>query len=330
MSTVNSRLTTWIVAAVISAIALSGCATKPLTQVKEFGQTTKDLSANANEVLSYLDRVEVQRKLHAVAANPKEGPKTSTFEPFFKTPGMQAGREGEGEKLDSRREALNLRLALLKSLSSYAGSLEAIASAEHYDQLDAATKGLNTSLVDLSETYKGATGSALGVSNSDFGLLSTLMYAVGRSKINKAQIESLRKIVPAADPYIQKAAVLLSNDLSKQEGGLSAYAAAAVKSIQTDMQLAYNLERKEPGSTYEARLVRLEKIESYNRAAETLPPFFDAVGSGARKMASAHASLAAALQQDALSGADLAKALAEFKFQVDAVQAFRESLNATK
>lgn len=302
----------------LTLLALSGCATVPLDQVTQFGETTVALSSNTKGAINYLDRIEVDRKIHRVAANPEAGPTRQTFETFFQS----TSEDGDGA---DKKRALSVRLKLLSGLSNYATALSDIASAQHYEDINAASADLNTSLVGLSATYMQATGSDIGMSSSELGFLATLVNAWGRSKINKIQISALKRIVPAADPHIQKAAELIEKDFGA-DGPLSDYATQSVTSVRRSMQKAYLDERAGPDSSYAWRLAKLKEIEQYNKIRLSMPTFFSDVSASAKKMATSHAALSKALQDDSLNNADFANSLAEFKSQVEAVQEFRESL----
>lgn len=305
---------------VSAAILISACSTPSLTQVRQFGNESAALSASAKHAFTYLDQLEIQRKLYTLASDPKDGPTDSTFTGFFETlPDRQTGQK------DPRKQALALRLDLLAGLASYASALQSLAAANYAADIDSASGELNGALVSLGKTYQAATGNDIGLSTEDFGLIATAANAAGKGYAMARQRDAIRAVVRAADPAVQKAAALIATDLGP-DSGLALYAQNAAGLSRGALQIAYNRDRTRADSTFDNRLARLEQIRTLYRAQQGAGALFSDVSKGTRAMAKAHAELVRAVDSKAMSSAGLAQTLAELQAYVKSVQAFQDSV----
>lgn len=308
-------------AMLVVALMLGACGTPSLNQVKQFGDSSASLSTSAVDAFHYIDEADVQRKIYAVAANPKNGPVDATFQGFFDRTGSGALQN------NAQRDALGLRLNALKSLASYSKALQVLATSDYWADIDAASKDLNGALVSLGTTYQTATGSSAGLSQADFGLIATAVNAIGKGVVEAKRREAIRTVVKVADPAVQKVAALVSKDLA-DDSDLARYAQSAVATQRLSMQAAYNAERQMPTSTFDGRLAQLQKIRSAYQAGQDSGALFRNVSQGTKAMAQAHSALLKATEANQFSSDDLAKALAELQAYAQSVQSFRNSLNA--
>ena len=141
-------------AALITIVwVLQGCSAVPLTQISKFGEATSALAGNATEAFRTFDDAAIEREIYRFALDSTLQPADTTFERIIEKGG--------------RRKA---RFELLEALSSYGKSLQAIASANLQDEIDAASLNLFGALVGLDATVGEAAGGR-GLGTSNLGIL---------------------------------------------------------------------------------------------------------------------------------------------------------------
>lgn len=306
-------------AVVVSAATMApGCVSVSLTQVKQFGNATSAFSSASKTALGAVNQAEVDRKLYLVAADPDSGPDSKTFVPFFGS--------DDADQQRAKAEQLRLRLKLLDELAGYAAALEGLAAADYPQQVDAAAGDLNAALVGMGNTIRAAGGESVGISDAQLGVIATAVNAIGKGVIAKKQREALRTIIPLADEGVQAAASLIANDLAA-DGELANYTVAAATQLQLSMQIAYNLERVKPSSSFEVRLAQLRAIRQIADAAQAVPQTFEAISKAATALKATHSELVKAVSNDNLSSTELVAELAAFQTYVKSVEAFRVGLD---
>lgn len=313
----HSQRSSRLGALIVCVSLMAGCSTPSMTQVKQFGDASNTLSASSINALNYVNEVEVERKIYSVASNPKTGPVDATFESFF------------DRNVDANRQkALDVRLQALNGLSTYARSLGILATTDYATEIDTASKELNGALISLGNSYQSATNTKLGLTEKDFGLISTAVDAIGNGVVESKRREAIKTIVKTADPAVQKVARLISQELS-EDSDLAKYAITAIGQQRSAMQTAYNSERQLQTSTFDTRLTQLQKIRVVYNAQSESKSLFRNVSQGAKAMADAHEALVNAVNADKFESAELARALAELQAYAKSVQAFRAGLTAS-
>lgn len=303
---------------------LGACSTVSLTQVRQFGDATAALSTGATGAFGYLDAVEVQRKIYAVAADPSAGPTDATFTSFF-----ESSSDTVAKGVEPRKVALDRRLKMLESLADYARALQELAVADYATDIDAASGELNGALASLGTNYKAATQKDMGLSEGDFHLIATAINAIGKSVVAERKQKAIRAIVPAADPAVQKAAALIATDLAP-DSSLAKYVHTAVALTRLALESAYNRERKSPSSTFDSRLARLDSIGTMYRSEQGTAALFSNVSKGAKALGQSHSALVKAVNTNEMTSQEFTKALADLQAYVKSVQDFRASLEAAK
>jgi hypothetical protein len=304
--------------AAMSLVALVGCASTSLTQVKQFGLASSSLGEHARKAFDLATGASVERKLYDVASDPQIGPTDATFKGLFSgDSGAQNGAE--------KAERLTLRLRVLDQLSSYSIALQQLAEADFDTDIDAAAKDLDGALIGLRDTFKKASGNDLPVTDADIGIIATAVNAIGKVISEAKRHDAIKTTVTKADPAVQKATALIAADLG-QDSELASFVKEAISNSRGSIQQAYNIERLRPNSTFDVRYSMLLRARQLYDAEANTPAFFAAVSKGASAVGKAHSALREAIEANEFSSAEMAKRIGELEVYVKSVQGFYKSL----
>ena len=317
-SRTNVRCVIAALLASMSLVALVGCASTSLTQVRQFGLTSSSLGEQALKAFDLAAAASVDRNLYDVAGDPQKGPTDATFQGLFAEDG---GVQNGGEKA----KRLALRLRVLNQLANYSKALQQLAEADFANDIDRAAKDLNGSLIGLRNTFKEASGSDLPITDADIGIIATAVNAIGKTIVESKRHAAIKTAVTKADPAVQKATVLIASDLGRNSE-LANFVKEAISNSRGSVQQAYNLERTRPNSTFETRYSLLLRAHQLYHAEADTPAFFAAVSGGASAAGKAHTALRKAVEANTFSSAELAKRIGELEVYVQSMQDFYKSI----
>jgi hypothetical protein len=304
----------------LTLATLVGCTT-PLTQVKQFGSTSKALGEHARSALDLAATASVDRRLYDLAADPTSGPTDETFEGLLTGDvGVSGGKE--------KAERLALRLLVLDQLSNYSSALQQLAEADFDRDIDEAANDLYGALIGLRGTFKEASGRDLPLTDHDFAIIGTSVNAIGKAVAEAKRRSAIKTTITKADDAVRMATQLIASDLG-QNSELASFVKEAMSNSRGSVQQAYNHERVRPHSTFDSRYALLVRARELYGAEVSTPAFFEAVSRGAAAVGEAHSALRKALEADDFSSAEVAKRLGELEVYVKSVRGFYNSIRKT-
>lgn len=306
-----SSIRTTVAAGVIVTLLLAGCATTAsLTQISAFGTGTSSLADSSKKAFKLIDSSTIDRKMYDVAANQSLGPTDATFVGFFNGPNF---------------EKLQIRIAVLDKLGSYAKALEELATADFRKDIDTTSTDLYGSLSGLCANYKKATGKELPLKDEQLKLIATAVDAIGAAVVETKRRGAIKTVIIQADDAVQDAAKLVAADLAK-DSELSKLVQENLTNADGSLRTAYNIQRKSADSTFNIRYEMLVKIKQMHDAAETIPTLFDNISAGAKKVAEAHATLKSAVTKDQFASSEIAKQIGELAEYAKSVRSSYERI----
>ncbi|WP_223508514.1 hypothetical protein [Pseudomonas sp. BF-RE-29] len=300
----------------ILLFSLGGCGSVSLSQVSQFGTASTELNENAKKAFNLIDQVTVERQLYSIASDTKTGPTDNSFNGLFKVAGNDAQAKEKAERL-------KLRLNALDALSGYSSALKKIVEADVGSDIDSASLELNTSLVELKDTYQKASHQDSKIDNETIGLLATAVNAIGRAVVEEKKRSAIKEIIIKVDPAVQQTAIMISKDLGSNTD-LAKYAYESLYNTRGSIQTAYNLEKK--SNDFDSRYALLVRAKEINTAENSVSGFFNAVSKGSEAIAKTHAAMRKAVEQDQFSSAEVGKSLAELQKQAKSVREFQSGL----
>jgi uncharacterized coiled-coil protein SlyX len=275
----------WTAGVVLALAMLSGCASAPTAQVRQFGTASESLTQSVGDSFELIDRAVVDRKLYDLASDPASSPDDNSFQGVFR-------RSTTGEA--TQTDALDVRLAVLDALGRYAGSVGRLATADVAADIEKAAVELNGALLSLRDHYAKLNGGESILGDRDLTMVATVVNSIGQAIAEAQRVRALRSIVEATDPAVQQIAATLAKEL----GAGSELARLTRMSLDTtvgSLQQAYNREKQ--ASSFDRRLAALERIQATRQRAETIDSFFATVAESSATLANAHAQLKKALRQ---------------------------------
>jgi hypothetical protein len=304
--------------AVLSLVALVGCASTALTQVKQFGLASSSLGEDTRRAFDLAATASVDRHLYDVASDTAKGPTDATFQGLF------TGDSGVADG-KAKAERLAFRLRVLDQLSNYSSALQKLAEADFGKDIDAAGLDLYGSLIGLRDTFKKATGSDLPITDADIGIITTAVNAIGKAVVGASRRAAIKTTIAKADPAVQKATALIASDLG-QNSDLASFVKEAISNSRGSVQQAYNRERSLPSSTFDTRYALLLRARQLYDAEANTPAFFAAVSKGTSAVGRAHSALRRAVEADDFSSAEVSKRIGELEVYVKSVRGFYKSI----
>ena len=309
----STRIT--MVIGITVLLLLAGCApTTSLTQISAFGAGTSSIAENSKKAFELIDSSTIDRKMYDVAANPSLFPEDATFDGLFK------GTDG--------KKQLQLRLAVLENLGSYAKALEKLATADFRKDIDAASADLYGALSGLNSTYKKATDKDLPLKDDQLRVIAGVVDAIGTAIVESKRRDAIKTIIIQADDAVQDAAKLLEADFGKGSE-ISKFVQTNLVNAGGSLRTAYNIQKAAPDSTFNLRYEMLVKIRQMHDAAETILLLFDSISASAKKVREAHSSLKSTVTRDKFSSAELAKQMGELVSYAKSVNSFYKKLGTT-
>jgi hypothetical protein len=297
-------------------LSLTGCGSVSLNQVSQFGAASTELSNNAKKAFNLIDQVTIDRQLYSIAADPNQGPKDSSFNGLFKVATNDPLAKQKAERLQVRIDALD-------ALSTYSSALKKIIESNTSSDIDDAARDLNTSLIELRDTYESASEQPSQIDDETIGILSTAVNAIGKAIVEEKKRTAIKEIIIKTDPAIQQTANMIARDLGSNTD-LAKYTYESIYNTRGSLQTAYNLERK--SNNFEARYALLVKARELNTAENSVTDFFDSVSKGSKAIAKTHSAMKKAVEQDIFSSTEITKHLAELQKQAKSVREFNKSL----
>jgi hypothetical protein len=290
-------------AALITIVwVLQGCSAVPLTQISKFGEATSALAGNATEAFRTFDDAAIEREIYRFALDSTLQPADTTFERILEKGG--------------RRKA---RFELLEALSSYGKSLQAIASANLQDEIDAASLNLFGALVGLDATVGEAAGGR-GLGTSNLGILATGVQALASVGIEKQKQRSLKAIVIFADSTIQR----VTGQMSEEFRMLGRLVVSGQKEIEATLNdLYFNVKGRK---SFDRRIELLSRMAAQHRRIAGAGIVFDQLSENMKRVGEIHSEIRSAMEEDRFSSAALAVEIGSLVKSVEHSKKFLESL----
>ncbi len=284
---------------VFCLLLASGCATQ-LNHVGAFSKASADIARCAADAYSAVNETTIERRLADIAADPATTPDVQAFKPLISS------------------TDLGVRISLLKGVEKYADALGDLASADFRKDIDAAAKDLYGALGELQGTYADATGSSLPITNENLAIIATAVDAIGTAIAEKNRRSALRAVVTQADPGIQKAMLLVGDELPE----FHSFVLQNLNTVETEMLKAY--QKEAPSVSYDVRIERLRSIYRFHQAKEATAQSILDLGAAAKKIADAHALLTKVLSEGRFTSPEL---VAEIKGLASTAQSFKDFYN---
>lgn len=292
-----------IAAACLLAMLAAGCSTPDIQRFATAGEKAADHAERAYESVAEAVR---ERRLAEIVANPGELPDAETFAPVL------ADRD------------LKARMALLRSLRSYAKGLRELATADHRAKIDQAAARLDRALRQLNREVTAVGLAEPGIADADVALFAIAVRRVGRGIGEARRRHAIRSAMAAAAPAVRQASALLAAELPE----LGALAEASMATVETELLAAYRAESA--GLAITERMDRLRDIARRRELRAEAKAFFATAGRAAARLGEAHAAQKAVLDRDAASLPALAAALDDLEEALEDLQAFRQRWHTWK
>ncbi len=285
-----------VATACLLAMLAAACATPDIERFATAGEKTADHAEQAYESVAEAVR---ERRLAETVATPGALPDAETFAPVL------ADRD------------LKARMALLRSMRSYAKGLRELATADHQAKVDQASARLDRALRQLNREVTAAGLIESGVADADLALFAIAVRRVGRGIGEIRRRQAIRSDMAAATPAVGQASALLAAELPE----LGALAEASMSTVETELLAAYQAEAA--GLAFTERMDRLREIERRRTRRSETKAYFATAGRAAARLGEAHAAQKSVLDRDAVSLAALSTALDQLEEAVTDLQAFR-------
>jgi hypothetical protein len=278
-----------------------GCASP---DIGRFATATEKVVGNASAAYGQVEASTLERRLAEVAANPPELPVDETFAPVL------AGRE------------LTARMALLRSLGTYAKGLRELNNASTRPRIERAAKTLERSLRGVNRGLADSGLAETGIAQADLALLTIAVRRLGSGISEIRRRHAIHTAVNVADPAIRQAAALLAEELPQ----LGDFVEANLATVESELLAAYRAEAA--ALSFPARMERLREIHRQRILRTEAKAFFATVGRAAGRLGEAHAAQQMAFKLDDLDLPALSAALTELEQAEADIRAFRERWQA--
>ena len=300
-----------IVVGMIMTLLLAGCATTAsLTQISAFGTAASSLADDSQKAFKLIDTTTIDRKMYDIAASPSLGPTDATFEGLFNEPNF---------------EKLQIRIAVLDKLGSYAKALQQLATADFRKEVDSAAADLYASLSGLGANFKKATGQDLPLKDDQLKIIATAVDAIGSAVVEIKRRDAIKAVIIQANEAVQKAADLVASDLGK-DSELSKLIHENIANAELSLKKAYNIARTSTNYGFNIRYEMLVRIKQLHDSAEASPKLCDSISTGAKKVAETHSALKSAVTKDQFASSEIAKEIGELVEYAKSVRSFYEKL----
>jgi hypothetical protein len=292
----------------VTALTALGCATTPLQDVRNFGKASSSFASDGAKGFTILTDSLAEYDLSQAAADPSINLQADTF-------------KGSNDEQSIRVSAGKLS-AILSNVTEYGQALQGLAEADFKKSTDESATKLNDSLQGLKTTFEKDTGSKLSISSSDIQILSTAVEGIGVLVAEAKRKHAIKLVVTKTDAAIQQVSRRLSLRFKKDIGpAVETYMNTTLGEMYKDFNVNWK------GKTYPERQDREDQIRKQEMVKQGIQPFFDRLSKSAAQMGQAHAALAAAVQKDAFSTAELHAQVTALVDYAKSVKQFYDSLN---
>lgn len=282
--------------------SLMGCSV-PLNHIGAFSKASADLANTTANGYEIINNSTIKRRISDIASETDISPDKSTFKGIITS------------------SDLAIRIKLLRGVESYAKALGDLASADFRKDIDEASKDLYGSLGDLQQTYKTATEKEFPLTKDDLAVIATAVDAIGTAIAEDKRRTALKTVVIQADPSIQKAMKLVSDEISKD---VKKFSVANMETIFTNKIKAYQHESSK--LTYDQRVEELEAISKANDLTEATSCLFDNLVISSNKIALTHTVLRNAVEKDEFTSSELVTNIKELASFAKSTKEFHDKL----
>jgi hypothetical protein len=275
----------------------------PLAEVKNFGETTKNVSTVTATCYSNFNTSLVDARRNTAILN-----KEPLTPDVLKSP---------------LADSFRLRVQMLNALGGYAATLETLATKDTNAEINKSSTSFASNLNSLSNTYKKSTSRSLGLSSSDISVLATTLKVAGNGYTEYKRKQAIRKIVKAVDPSIQKVCAYLPGELRKTgntlDGFLQAEVNAHTRALNSNLSTLPSAQAIEQG----------KKLQELSRRQQETLPLFNAAASAIEKVGKTHAKLVVAVDTKEFTTSELYSSLSELEDYTKEVLEFYETTKPT-
>lgn len=221
----------------------------------------------------------------------------------------------------------------LSALGAYADALNALATANYGTEVDKAATALYGSLTAIDKDATRVSADAK-IPDADFGILGTLVKAIGDVAARDKQAAAVKKAVTMADSGVQAICKGVGNDLD----GLRSTYIKNLDVIYTAEFTAYQHEfetsekdsaahpKQQASVAFGTRLARLQEIRVAKLSERNADQFLAKLIDSAKSLAVAHARIEQSLMGSKITLADVTRAVGELKSYADELKRFNASL----
>jgi predicted regulator of Ras-like GTPase activity (Roadblock/LC7/MglB family) len=296
----------------IATLALWGCASTPLQEVRDFGKASSSFATDGSKSFKLLTDSLAEGDLWTIAADPTANLTADTFK----------GSDDERSIKDSARKLT----AILVNVSEYGQGLQKLAEANFKKDIDDSATKLNNSLEGLRSTFEKDSGSKLKISSTDIQILSAAVEGIGVLVAEAKRKHAIRQIVLKTDPAIQQVSHRLAARFKHDIGPAVETYYSAAEAPLTTMYKEFNTNQSWKTKSYSERLDREEEIGKQEAVKQGIKPLFDQLSKTAQQMGEAHAALAKAVEHDTFTTADLHAQVVALVDYAESVKKFYDSL----
>jgi len=279
---------------VLTAIAGCGLHSVQRTAIDDFAASTSAVGKiTSDEVLSMRNETINMNRNTLILAGPDQNlPRLVDLDGTFKP---------------------NITLAMVKAvnaLKTYGESLESFSKATQQDELQKAAGNLSTSLNGLPEKYK--------LTADEQGAIGKIITAGGNMIVGEMKEHYIKNIVPTCKEPLNRLANLMINDFDENYPGSIAQVFLAY-SVRSSTYASRVFDQCKEMSCREKAITSFEGANANVVRTETVYP---EIRKSLKEMIKAHEALAAALESNKLSQADVKDFSKSIKNLADAIKVF--------
>lgn len=265
-------------------LALLACHPVPMTEVASFGDAAASVAESSGEAFGLLNAAGGEQAAQVLIVLPPSDPAEAKL-----------AWDNYDQAIDQGiipPTGLADRQAMLVELSGYAASLSDLATADLKTEVEDASASYLETLLSLNERFADLTGSTPLLSSSTLVGVQQAVSLIGGTVLEAKRRSELRKIVPEADPLVQKASALLAADL-KADGALAKGTEQLLTNKIRLLQVYYNTHASQ--LSLDERVALVDQVRLLHVQREETAALYTAASGAATALGAAHTALVSAL-----------------------------------
>lgn len=287
-----------ILALLLAATMVCGCATVSMTQIQAFGDSAQALIGNVDKVLEQYNETALERSFTNYAA---------TYNGKHAKLLTRAELEKIRIPIDGKRKKDLAIYSANSAIAAYAKSLSALARADSGTEIDLASTKLYGAFVGLNDHYKIIKGTDRDLfSKKDLAMSAKFIAAIGRSIVEKKRRSAIKEIIINADPKIE----VICDEINHQLGtaGIGDAIYTSRQYILTEEIKEYKSRAKQ-NTQLDWRRSQIKKLYELQQEMKTSKLLVQKTANAVSAIKKSHHTLAEELEKDRFNSAAIAQVI---------------------